>query len=124
MNIIWLNIAGSGQVYAQREGDASASATIVESESRGGGKYCATKYFEGIYCEMRSYTGHQLSYLWSVRVIPIRTIILSDAGFRMSKTNGSRGVSEIHNDFLALQYKQINRKKIRGQNCRVSRLGN
>ena len=26
MNIIWPNIAGSGQVYAQREGDASASA--------------------------------------------------------------------------------------------------
>ena len=63
---------------------------------------------------MQDYTGHQLSYLWSVRVFPIRTIIFSATGFRMSKANGSRSVSEIQDDFLTLQYKQIHRKKNQG----------
>ena len=68
---------------------------------------------------MRAYTGHQLSYLWSVRVIPVRTIIFSATGFRMSKTNGSCSVSEIQYDFLALQYKQINQKKSGDKNTEL-----
>jgi len=66
---------------------------------------------------------NQLSNLWSVCFIPNRTFIFSATGFRRSKTNGSRSVSEIQDDFLFLQYEQINRKKIRGQTCRASRLG-
>jgi len=40
----------------------------------------------------------------------------------MSKTNGSRSVSEIQDDFLALQYKKINRKKKWGNKI-AERLG-
>jgi len=96
-------MAGSGQVYAQRQCDAPASAARSNLKSPRGRNYCAATHFKGIYSEMRAYTGQQLSYLWSVRVIPIRTIIFSATGFRMPQINGSRSVSEIQDDFLALQ---------------------
>lgn len=125
MNIIWPNIAGSGQVYAQREGRRVCFSCKVESESRRGGNYCATQYFKGIYCEMRAYTGYQLSYLWSVREFPLELLYFQSQVSECRKQTSS-AVSQKFKTISWL-YKQIDlpppKKKIRGQNCRASRLG-